>query len=876
MSLLERAAFLDALAQYGEEAAGGTGRFVLVAGEAGIGKTVLVDALRERLTGHRWLWGACDLPSAARPLGPLFDMAETLGGELRDLTQAGASRQQLFATFLRDLAGSARPTTVVVEDLHQADEATLDWLVFLCRRIADLRTMVVVTYRDDEIDEEHPIRATIGQLATQRVTRRISLPRLSVEAVRALAEGTGMDAAEVHALTGGNAFYVGEVLAAGSTILPPTVRDAVLARISRLRPEARRALEAAAVVGPRIAPGLLEAVAGEVAPAIDACLASGAIIDDGTTWHFRHELTRMAVEASTPAHRRAGLHRRALEALEAAGRAEGSAATVRDRAEPDHARLAYHAEMAGDGPATVRHAREAGRQAAALRSHQEAAEQYRRALRFAADAEAEARARLYEDLAGELSLIDRWEESRTAREAGLALWRELGDARRIGDNLRLLARAQWRLCEGAEAARTSIEALRVLESEPPGLELARAYAHLGASECDGSDTEAAIRLSRRAAELGEAFGDAALVSYALDTIGCATVASGGDGWAVLERSLQIARDADAEDEAGRAYANLYQYAVDGLRVNAYEWCHEEGMRYVEEHDLGTFSLCLRGTRGSALMRLGRWDEAVAVARSALDEVASPINRMYVSVPLATIQARRGEAAAAELLARIWQLAIGTDEIDWLTLVSAARLEAAWLSGTVDEVADDVRRVYDRGRGKASVWYRGPLAVWMRRTGLADAGLGDGLPEPYTTELRGEHLVAARLWHELGCPYEEALALADSAQEDALRAALEILDGLAATAAAAIVRRTLRQLGARAIPRGARAVTKANPFQLTEREVEVLSLLGAGLPNGDIAGRLFISERTVEHHVAAVLAKVGARSRVAAAREAIRLGIAAPA
>jgi DNA-binding CsgD family transcriptional regulator/tetratricopeptide (TPR) repeat protein len=860
MALLERAAFLDTLAQYAAEAIAGAGRLVLLAGEAGVGKTALVEAFHERDGGARWLWGSCDGLSTPQPLGPLLDVAQALGGELDEGVASGASRQALFSTFLRVVEAPDRLTVVVIEDVHWADEATLDWLRSLSRRLASKRVLLIATYRDEGVGENDGLRQAIGDLATQRVTRRIWLPPLTPDGVRDLTGGSGMDAQAVYELTGGNPFYVTEVLEASPRAMPPTVLDAVMARVARLPADARRALEAAAVIGPRIEPWLLEAVADDAAGGTDACLASGTLIAHDEEWTFRHELTRRAVEDSIPRHRRAKLHAAVLAHLPAAG----------PKASP--ARLAHHAEMAGDGQAVVRHAWEAGRRAALLRSHHEAAAQYRRALRFAVDLQVADRARLYEDLARELSLIDHWEESREARAAALALWRDLGDVPRIGENLRLLARALWRLCEGAEAELTSVEALSVLQSAREGPELGWAYAHLGAVRGDNSQNDEAIALSRRALELAERLGEPRLMSYALNTIGCSRLALGGEGWESLERALQIARDHDAEEEAGRAYANLYQLAVDRLRMAPYEWCHEEAMRYCEEHDLGTYTLCLSGTRGTALLRLGRWDEAVALCRSALAGVASPINRLHLLIPLATIQARRADADAGALLDEAWRLAQAAGEPGWLTLVATARLEAAWLTGKLGGAAVEAEKLYETTRSTGDPWYLGPLAAWLVRAGVAVDEPG-ALPEPFASEIRGDYLQAAEMWRGFQCPYEEALALAVAGGEGALRRALEILDELGAAPAAAAVRRSLRALGVRSIPRGAQAATKAGPFRLTKREQEVLALVAAGLANGEIAGRLFISERTVEHHVSAVLAKTGAGSRLVAARDAARLGIA---
>jgi DNA-binding CsgD family transcriptional regulator/tetratricopeptide (TPR) repeat protein len=865
VALLEREPFLDALAQYAAEAAAGAGRLVLLGGEAGAGKTALLEAFEAQTVETRWLWSACEGMSTPQPLGPLLDIAEAQGGQLLEAASR-SDRRTLFGTFLRTV-GSPAPapsTVVVIEDLHWADEATLDLLRFVSRRMAASRLVLVATFRDEGTAGAGDLQRLIGELATQRVTRRMSLPRLTASGVRELARGSAVDAAALYDLTAGNPFYVAEVLAEPEGRVPPTVQDAVMARVARLPELGRGALEAAAVIGRHIEPWLLEAVATETiaadaAAGIDACLASGTLVANAHTWSFRHELTRRAVEESISPRRRTLLHAAVLSRLEGA------------QPEVSPARLAYHAEMAGDGAATLRHARAAAATAAELRSHHEAADQLRRAIRFAGALELVERGSLYDELAEELAAIDHWEESAEARREALAVWREVGDGLRLGDGLGRYAVTLWRLCDGMGADAAMAESLAVLQALPPGPQLARAYARIGAQHGDASRLQEGLEYSQRALDLGGELDRPEIVAYALNTMGCILTRQGRDGLTSLGQALQIARDACDDSDIAFAYANLYQSAVDMLELQRYEWSYVEALRFCEEHDQRTFSLCLRGSRGTALQQLGRWDEVRSMSRAALAEVASPINRLHLAIPLAAVEARRGSSGASTLIDEIWRLAKGNDETDWLILVSIVRLEAAWLEGSVDDVAADCLAVFDRGCNGANLWYLGALAVWLERAGLSIYIPAD-VPEPYASVLRGDHLGAAARWREIGCPYEESLALADSEDPEAMHRALELLDELRAGPAVAIVRRRLRETAGHA-PRGARPTTRTNPFRLTARELEILALVGAGLANAEIASRLVISERTVEHHVTAVLAKTGARTRTGAALEATKLGLA---
>jgi len=488
MELLERESFLQALGEYAGEAARGEGRLVLVSGESGMGKTALLEEFQHHTKGTRWLWGACDGLLTPRPLGPLFDMASQSGGELAGLCRGDAARDRLFTAFLAEIGPPAPFTVAVIEDVHWADEATLDLLSFAGRRLGRTRALLLATYRDDELADDHPLRVVLGDLATQRATRRMRLPPLSEEAVRALAGERGMDAREIYRVTGGNPFYVSEIVAAGGPSVPPSVRDVVAARLARLSPGTRRAVEAAAVTVARVDLSLLSSVLD--ASSVDECLATGILVDDGGGVRFRHELVRMAVEAGIPPYRQAELHTRLLAALE-------------ERGDANPAVLAHHAEGAADEKAVLRYAPEAARRSAALGAHREAAAQYERGLRFANRLDRPGLAALYEGVAGEYALLDRWEDAESALRAALELRRQLGDDLSVGEDLRLLSRTLWRLCRGEEEMRAAEEAVRVLEALPPGRELAWAYAGLGAFCSAAGRIDEGLELLGKARALGE-------------------------------------------------------------------------------------------------------------------------------------------------------------------------------------------------------------------------------------------------------------------------------------------------------------------------------------------------------------------------------------
>ena len=858
MRLLEREAHLSSLTQYAEEARNGRGRLVLLAGEAGVGKSSLLEELERRLGDARWAWGACDGLFTPRPLAPLLDIGSRLGGELGELLQSGATPDRLFSALLADVVAADGLTVLAIEDVHWVDEATLDLVRFLGRRIRDARALIVVTYRDDGLAADDALRVAVGELSTQRSTRRISLPPLSEDAVASLADGTGVEPAGLHRLTGGNPFFVTEILQTPSGDLPTSVRDAVLARVAGLSPEARHVLDVASLVGGRMQPDFLVAVTNTVPTVLDELVTCGVLVGDGARLRFRHEIARMAVRTTIPPHRAPAAHRDILDVLLRTGG-------------DDEARLAYHAEGAGDSDLVLEYAPRAGRRASELGAHREAAAQFERAITAASAAPDDTLAALYDAWADQLALVDRWASSADAREQALRLWRVVGNRLREGDSLRRLSRTMWRLCRGDDADEAAVSAVAAVEPLGPGRELALVYAGLANHRLNQGEHEDAIRIARRAREVAEPLGMDDVLSDALNTEACASFSLGTVWSPLLHRSLDIARAARLDEQAGRAYANLYSLYVDSLRLAEGEGVFVEGLDYCVEHDVTTFTTCLRGERTVALEKLGRWDDAAAMAADLLRQAGpSPVNRLNPLVSLGRLLARRGEDGAWDCLAEAAALAEGLHEPEWTVLVGTARAEACWLEGRVGDALDELTAVTGVAAA-CSAHLRSAVTAWQHRIEGSPAA-GTDLVEPYASEVVGDAGRAARLWDDLGLPYEAALALLGATDEALLREGLDRVERLGASATARLARQVLRRRGVKSVPAGARRTTKAHPAGLTRREQEVLELVCDGLSNDEIAGRLFVSVKTVDHHVSAVLAKLAVPSRKLAATEALRRGL----
>ncbi|MGD9697284.1 MAG: AAA family ATPase [Thermoleophilia bacterium] len=849
MELLEREGALAALASALDQAAAGGGLVALVSGEAGIGKTSLVGAFAgARAGGARVLWGACDDLSVARPLGPFADMASA---DAPRLARALAEPERLdaFGAVLAEL-GRERPTLCIVEDAHWADEATLDLLTYLGRRIAGAPTLLLLTFRDDELAPDHPLRRAIAAIAPGRA-RRVELTRLSRDAVRELAGAGDTDA--LYAATAGNPFFVTEALASGLERTPPTVRDAVLARAARLSPAAREALELLSVVPARSEPALVESVLGEPGGAgLAECEESGLVVVDGAAVRFRHELGRRAIEEGLSGTRRREANRRVLAGLRAIG--------------ADPARLAHHAAAAGDDAALVEHGLAAAGRAAAARSHREATALYRRVLARQELIPVERRAAALEEASVEAYHADDPDLSIEARTRAVELRRALGDPRALGDSLRWLSRIRWWTQRSGDPFATGEEAVAVLEPLGPGRELAMALSNLSQLHMLSQRTEDAVEAARRAIDMARELGDDESVVHAQINLGSALMMNDAPdpGRELLEEAIARATAAGFDEHACRAYTNLAWSDCELFELRTAREAAQRGLAFSEEHDHMGFASYLIALLGMIELAAGDWDEAKRHADSAGKMGGTTNHRVPALWVSAVVDLRRGGADPAPRLDEAWAAARATDELQRLRPVAAARAEHAWMAGDragVDRATAQVAELASRLGNRADI---GQIAVWRARAGL-DHVAPARAAEPYATELRGDHRAAAAAWAERGMPYQRALALIDDGGEASLREALAVLDELGAVPLAARVRARLRGLGATGVPRGPRAATRADPDGLSAREREVLELVGEGLTNTEIAERLVLSARTVEHHVASARRKLGAATRADAAR-----------
>jgi DNA-binding CsgD family transcriptional regulator len=853
VELLERDGALAALAAARDAAAGGAGRVVFVTGEPGIGKTALVTRFVADLgPDARVLLGTCDDLSIPRPLGPLRDLVGSVSRELAEALAAGAAPHEVQTLLIAELERPPRPTVLVLEDVHWADEATVDTITVLGRRIGGVPALLVLTFRGGEAPRTHPLHAAVGAVRADESVF-LELGPLSERAVASLA-GERVD--EVYAATRGNPFYVTELLAAPGAEPPSSVAHAVLGRASRLDDASRRLVELVSVVPSRAPTALLDAVQPDWAEAAEEPERRRLLEVEPAYVRFRHELARHAIRSSLPIAARRRLHAEILRALLDAG--------------ADPADVVHHAEAAGAEDVVSDYALVAARRAAALASNREAYSHYRRAAQFADRLPPAEGAAVHEELANAAYLVGRLEDAVPAIERAIAVYDELGDAGAVGRCTRELSWFRWFGGEGLLARAKALEAVAILEPLGESVELARAYGEVSHIAMLAQDAESAFAWGSRALDLATRLGDESTRAHALVNIGSARIQLDPDNAAPLLEAHAVADAAGDRHVAARALNNLAYGLLAWARPDDAFRYARQATSYAAEHEEHLF-VANAGTIVAWLwLRAGAWEEAERAARAKAERGGTVVQLLARTV-LTELAVRRGDADAPAQLSSLAALADRAGELQWLGPVLELATEWALTSGATMPAARFESLVAEvRRRGGLGGFAAVRVAAWAAVAGL-DLDVEHPAPAPFGAMIARDWRTAAAEFGAVGWDYDRALMLSLLDEEAALIEALAIARRLGARPLAQRASGRLRELGV-PVPHGPRQATRTNPAGLTDRQLEVLALLAEGLTNGEIAVRLVVSPRTAEHHVAAVLTKIGATTRRDAARIAGELGL----
>lgn len=455
MELIERDRFLHLMQSKFENIAAGEGHCIFVSGEAGIGKTALIKAFcKELKTRCNIYQGTCDALFTPRPLAALYDILLQARHDLPENIGDIADRTAFFTKFFQALKNQSETSLIVFEDIHWADEATLDFIKFLARRITQLQCLFILTYRDEEVHSRHPLRTVLGQLNSDSFTRMKLFP-LSKQAVEKMAADKGYSGEDVYSITGGNPFYLNEILVGNSTGVPDNIKDSILSVYNRQDEKTKHLWEILSVLPTGFEIKYLEKIETLFATAIERSLDSEILVLREGHLFFKHELYRRTIEASLSPPIRVGLNKKILELFQ--GKFEQN---------QDFETIIHHAKNANECELVTQFAPMAAKQSASVGSHLEASRLYLTAIEYYQGDDEDTLIQFYEWYAYECYLTNQHKEAILYTGKSLDLWKKKNNLERISNCFRFLSRLWWFDGNRKQAESFGLEAIEVLTKQP--------------------------------------------------------------------------------------------------------------------------------------------------------------------------------------------------------------------------------------------------------------------------------------------------------------------------------------------------------------------------------------------------------------------------
>jgi len=863
MELIERSGFLISLQSQFEKTVAGEGHCVFICGESGIGKTALVNAFCKQHTADCKIYrGTCDALFTPRPLAPLYDIAWQISNDFWVDSKSIEDRAGLFAKFLQELSQQNQPVILIFEDIHWADDATLDFIKFFTRRIARTQCLFLLTYRDNEINAQHPLRSVLGELMPGTFTRLLLTP-LSKESVEKLAAEKGYRGEDVYSISGGNPFYVNEILASYSPGVPDNIKDAILTIHHRQHERVKAIWDMMSVLPTGLELKYLEKIDPLYEDAIENCMAARILVLKGDLLTFKHELFRRTIEESLSPLKRIALNRKILEILQ--GSLEASNETER---------IIHHAKNANDYDIVLRYAPKGAKQAAAVGAHTEAAKLYLTAIEYYQGSDKDLLLQFYEAYSYECYLTNQIREAIIYQGKSLSIWKSKQEIEKMGNCLRFLSRLWWFEGNHQQAEKFAAEAIEMLEQQPASKVKGMTYSNMSQLKMLNDEVASCLYWGTKAVAIAHDLDDKEILSHALNNMGTVEARKPGKfetACKLLEESLSIALQNGYHEHAARSYTNLSSMQVVCKKYLAAARYLNEGIAYCEERDLYSWTKYMLSWKARLLLQTGSYADAYQVASQLLEnEYQSPVVKIGALTVMALILMRSGNPSALPLLNEAKSMAFIMQEHQRIVPVMTAMLEYEWITGDALMEEEALQQTIYLIEHTDNIFLNSEFAFWLMKVRNQHIPLQQWYAGYDNADAKTRQLAILN-WQQLDCPYEQALLLFEG-KEDDKRKALALLQPAACSAVLEKMKQEMRGSGIKKIPRGIRETTRSNPAQLTNRELDILQLLQQSMQNKEIAAALFISAKTVDHHISSVLFKLDVNSRTRAVQEARRLGI----
>jgi DNA-binding CsgD family transcriptional regulator len=686
----------------------------------------------------------------------------------------------------------------------------------------------------------------------------MALQPLSREVVYTMSEAKGYDPHHVYNISGGNPFYVNEILASYSPGIPDTIKDSIISVYNTTSEATQEVWRILSVIPEGMELNRLTEIQPVWKEAIGNCLQKKILVIENDKAVFKHDLYRMAVEESLPLFQRVELNKNILDlfltSFEEAGEIE---------------RIVHYATNAKEFNVVACYAPIAAKQAALHGSHGEAAKLYRLAIEHTDAGEIET-VELYESYAYECYLTNQINEAIVYQRKALYIREEQRDHTQTGNCLRFLSRLWWFQGNSINAENYAIRAIEILKDQPDSKEKAMAYSNMAQLKMLADRSTECISWGDKAIALATALNDNETLAHALNTVGSALMTLPGStkkGIEFLQKSLDIALKNSYHEHVARAYTALGSNAVT-MKDYAFAEKHlNNGIDYCEIRNLDALRLYMIGWKSRLLLEKGNWKEAYDLANCLLQkDNLLPVIKVVALVIAGTVKMRKGDANAITLLEEAKNISFETNELQRILPALSALLEYEWINDQTLVENSLLEKVITLITASEKIVTKSKFYYWLRKR-RSDQFILTAWEEKKQTTFKEE----VSFWKELGCAYEQALRLSEGNDDDK-RAALSIMETLGADAVCAKLKMEMRNAGIKKIPRGSRQSTKQNPAGLTVRELEILQFLKEGAQNKEIAAGLFIAPKTVDNHIAKVLFKLDVKTRMKAVQEADRLGI----